>query len=157
MITQAKKTSLFRAAEIELVYRNKFKPADRPKINGVESAYDLLLSAWDMNRIELVEQFHILLLDRGNQCLGLSNVSTGGVSACVVDPKIVFATALKAKASAMILAHNHPSGCLKPSNADIYLTEKLCAAGKFLDLAVMDHLIVTPRDYYSFAENGLIL
>lgn len=156
MIKQAEKTSLFRVSEIELVYRNKVKPADRPKVNSSQSAYDILIDAWDMNKIELIEQFYILMLDRGNRCLGLSHISTGGVSACLVDPKIVFATALKAKASALILAHNHPSGNLKPSNADIQLTEQFCAAGKVLDIAVMEHQIVKPGSYYSFADEGLM-
>jgi len=67
----------------------------------------VLLQAWDHNKIELVEQFYILLLDRGNASLGISNILMGGVSSCIVDPKIVFATALKTRASGIILAHNH--------------------------------------------------
>lgn len=149
--------SLFSVAEVELVYRNKIKPTDRIKITSSQNAFDVFLSAWDQNKIELVEQFYILLLDRGNLCLGISNTATGGISACVVDPKIVFATALKAKASAMIMAHNHPSGNLKPSNADIELTAKLKEAGKFLELNILDHLVITPTAYYSFADDGLML
>ena len=149
--------SLFSVTEIDIVYRNKIKPTDRPKVNSAATAYDVLMNAWDMNKIELLEQFNILLLDRGNSCLGVSNISTGGVSACIVDPKIVFATALKARASGLILAHNHPSGNLKPSEADIQLTKKLREGGKLLDLSVWDHLIVTPTSYYSFAEDALHL
>jgi len=149
--------SLFSVTEIEIVYRNKVKPTDRPKCNTSSSAYDVLLNAWDMNKIELVEQFMILLLDRSNSVLGISNISTGGVSACLVDPKIVFGTALKARASGMILAHNHPSGNLKPSEADIQLTHRLREGGRLLDMSVLDHLIVTPRAYYSFADEGLHL
>lgn len=149
--------SLFSVTEIDIVYRNRIKPTDRPKVSSASRAYDVLMNAWDMNKIELVEQFNILLLDRGNSCLGISNISTGGVSACFVDPKIVFATALKARASGLILAHNHPSGNLKPSEADIQLTRKLREGGKLLDLSVWDHLIVTPTSYYSFADDGLHL
>ena len=98
---------LFSVTEIELFYRNKVKAADRIKVNSADSAYDVFINAWDTNKIELCEQFMILLLDRGNHCLGLSKISTGGISDCLVDPKIVFATALKAKASAIIMAHNH--------------------------------------------------
>ncbi len=108
-----------------------------------------------MNKIELVEQFMIVLLNRGNSCLGISNISTGGISACLVDPKIVFVTVLKARASSVILAHNHPSGNLKPSLADIELTKKLKEGGALLDVSVLDHLIVTPFSYYSFADDGL--
>lgn len=150
-------TSLFSVTQIELVYRNKVKPSDRPKVNSAESAYDVFLNAWDMNKIELVEQFMILLLDRANLCLGLSNVSTGGISSCLVDPKIIFATALKSKASGIIMAHNHPSGNLKPSNADIELTDRLKRAGNLLDISVLDHLVITPQSFYSFANEGLII
>jgi len=144
-------------SEVELVYRNKIPPADRPKIISSFDAYDILVNAWELNKIDLVEHFNILLLNKANHCIGFSHISSGGTSACLVDPKIVFATALKANASAIIAAHNHPSGNLKPSRADIALTEKLVAAGKMLDLPIMDHLIITPLKYYSFAEDGLIL
>lgn len=148
---------MFAVTEVELVYRNKVRQADRLKIATAENAYDIFLSAWDRNKIDLVEQFLIMLIDRGNHVLGVSNISTGGISACLVDPKIVFATALKGKASGIIMAHNHPSGNLKPSNADIALTEKLKEGGKLLDIQVLDHLIVTPQTFYSFANEGLVL
>lgn len=149
--------SIFSVSEVELVYRNKIPPADRPKIISSFDAYDILVNAWELNKIDLVEHFNILLLNKANHCIGFSHISSGGTSACFVDPKIVFATALKANASSIIAAHNHPSGNLQPSRADIALTEKLVAAGKMLDLPVMDHLIITPLKYYSFAEDGLIL
>jgi DNA repair protein RadC len=147
---------LFSVTEIELVYRNKVRPADRLRVNSADLAYDFFLNAWDMNKIELCEQFMILLLDGSNFVLGLANISTGGISACVVDPKLVFATALKAKASGIIMAHNHPSGSLKPSSADISLTDKFREGGKLLDISILDHLIVTPQSFYSFAHEGLI-
>jgi DNA repair protein RadC len=146
--------SLFSITEVELVYRNKLKPSDRRRVTDAQSAYDIFLNAWDMNKIELVEQFVILLLDRNNGCIGLSNISTGGISACLVDPKIVFATALKARSSALVLAHNHPSGNLKPSQADITLTEKLKDGGRLLDISILDHLIITPHNFHSFANEG---
>ena len=84
--------------------------------------------------MELLEQFKILLLDRMNSCIGLSEISTGGVAGCVADPKIIFGTALKAQASGIILAHSHPSGNLTPSTADMTLTKKMFHAGKCLEL-----------------------
>jgi DNA repair protein RadC len=144
--------SLFSVSEVELVYRNKVKPTDRHKISNSANAYDIFLSVWDMNKIEMVEQFYVLLLDRSQHCLGVSNVFTGGISSCLIDPKIVFATALKANASGIILAHNHPSGNLSPSKADIALTQRLKAGGNLLDILVADHLIVTPFNYYSFTD-----
>lgn len=88
--------------------------------------------------------------------MGVSNISTGGVSSCIVDPKIVFGLALKTRATGLILAHNHPSGNLEPSQADRRLTYQLQEAGKLLDISVLDHLIITPTDYNSFANMGYI-
>lgn len=143
--------------EVELIYRNKVPPSERPQIHSSYYAYELLMMAWDMNKIELLEQFKIILLDRRNACIGVSDISTGGVAGCVVDAKIVFSTALKARASAIVLSHNHPSGNLTPSRQDIDLTRKMIAAGNLLDISVIEHLIVTPQSYYSFADNGLML
>lgn len=148
--------TLWAVSEIELIYRNKLKAEDRLKIPDASTAYNLLMTMWDMNKIELVEQFYIMLLDRNNACMGISHVSTGGVSSCIVDPKIVFGIALKSRATGLILAHNHPSGNLEPSKADRALTYQLQEAGKLLDISVLDHLIVTPKDYNSFANMGYI-
>ncbi|HQW94272.1 MAG TPA: JAB domain-containing protein [Saprospiraceae bacterium] len=148
--------TLFSVSEVDLVYRNKINPVDRPKVTTSSAAYDILLQCWDMNKIELLEQFAILLLDRSKNCLGVSYVSTGSVSACIVDPKVIFATALNARASSLILAHNHPSGNLTPSKADEFLTNKLLQGGYILDISVVDHLIVTPRSYYSFSDDGAL-
>ncbi|WP_255153930.1 JAB domain-containing protein [Ferruginibacter sp. HRS2-29] len=143
-------------SEIELIYRNDLDPEDRIKISGTETAYQLLLSVWDENKIQLVEQFYMLMLDRDNSCLGVSHLATGGVSSCIVDPKVAFATALKARATGLILAHNHPSGDLRPSRADQLVTQKFVEAGRFLDIPIIDHLIVNPYSFYSFASHDLI-
>ena len=148
--------SLFSIAEVELVYRSKVPACDRPKIHSSATSYDILMQAWDQNKIELVEQFAILLLDRGLHCLGISQISTGGIAACYVDPKIIFATALKARASSLVLAHNHPSGTLIPSNEDKSLTRQLREGGRLLSIDILDHLIVTPNAYLSFADEGLM-
>ena len=83
-------------------------------------------------------------------------VSTGGMSGTVADPKLIFAAALKAGASGMILSHNHPSSNLQPSDADILLTKKVKAGGELLEISVLDHLIVTSEGYFSFADEGLL-
>lgn len=149
-------SSLFSFTEVELVYRNKKKARDRPIVKTSHEAFDILIQCWDVNKIELLEQFKILLLDRKNACIGISEISTGGVSSCIVDPKIVFSTALKAMASGIILAHNHPSGSTAPSKSDEELTKKLANAGDLLEIKVLDHLIVTPTSYKSFADEGLL-
>lgn len=148
--------SLFAVSEVELVYRNKVKVADRIKVRTPENAYDAFLAAWDLSKIDLVEHFYLLMADRAQNCLGIAHLFTGGTSACLVDPKIIFAMALKANASSIFIAHNHPSGNLNPSKADILLTEKLKAGADILDIKLQDHLIIRPLNYYSFAEQGLI-
>jgi len=146
--------TLFAVSEIELIYRNKLKPEDRLKIQDATTAYEILMTVWDLNKIELVEQFYVMMLDRNNACIGVSNVATGGVTSCIVDPRIVFGIALKSRATGLILAHNHPSGNLVPSNADKQLTHKLREGGKLLDISVLDHLIISGKDYSSFANMG---
>lgn len=146
--------SLTQVSEIKLTYKTAVKPSERPKIASSHDAYNLLHNSWDPEKLEFVEQFKILLLNRANRVLGLMEISSGGVAGTVADPKLIFAAALKANASSIILAHNHPSGNLTPSDADLRLTIKLKEAGKFLELPILDHLIITSENYYSFADEG---
>ncbi len=148
--------ALYKISEVELVYRTKVKASERPAVNTSGDAYNILMQYWDENKIELLEQFKILLLNRASRVIGISDISTGGVAGTVVDPKIVFSTALKANASSIILAHNHPSGNLQPSKEDNAVTSKMREAGSFLDLRVLDHLIVTKDGYYSYADEGTL-
>ena len=144
-------------AEIELIYKSKVKPSERLKVTTSRDAFILFKQNWDENKIEFIEQFKVLFLNRNNKVLGIFEVSTGGVTGTVADPKIIFAAALKINACNIILCHNHPSGSLKPSQADEALTQKIKEAGKYLDMPVMDHLIITGEDgYYSFADEGLL-
>ena len=126
------------------------------KINNSKESYELLKSCWSMNTIELQEEFKILLLNRNHQVLGIYPLSKGGVSGTVVDAKLVFSVALKCNASSIVMVHNHPSGNLKPSEADLRLTKKLKEAGTYLDVMLLDHIIITKNDYYSFADNSQI-
>lgn len=155
-MSQLNLQSHFTVNKVQISYRNKTPYQDRIQITRSTTAYEILKQAWDENKLELLEQFKILLLDRKNNCLGISDISTGGTSGCTVDPKVIFVTALKANASDIILAHNHPSGNLQPSEADKALTRKIKEGGKLLDIAVLDHLIITPRNYCSFADDGLM-
>lgn len=147
---------LFQVTEITVSYHPKFKASERPQISSSKDVYAYFSYSWDRNRIEMVEQFKIMLLNRANKVLGIFEVSTGGVSGTVADPKIIFGTALKGNASSIILAHNHPSGNLKPSVADRQLTAKIAQAATYLDIAVLDHLILTSEEYFSFADEGLM-
>lgn len=139
-------------AEIELIYKNPVKATNRPKVTCSEDAYKLFRENWDDNKIDFVEQAKLILLNRSGHVLGIVELSTGSVANTIVDPKLVFAAALKANASSIILAHNHPSGSLTASLADKQLTRRMKEAGDFLTLPLQDHLIITRDCYYSFAD-----
>jgi len=147
---------LFNVSEIIVSYQPKFKACERPTIKQSKEAYEILISNWDSNKIHFQEQFYILLLNNANRVIGISLISTGGKAGTIADPKIIFGIALKSQASSIIMAHNHPSENLNPSQADLQLTAKMVQAGKMLDLPVLDHLIVTSEAYYSFGDEGLI-
>ena len=147
---------LYEVAEIQLSYKSDVKPSLRPKINGAQDAHKVLLENWDDSKIEFVKQFKVLLLNRANKALGVFEVSSGSSTGTVADPKLIFAAAIKANSCGIILAHNHPSGNLQPSQADIDLTTKVKEGDKLLEIQVVDHLIVTKEGYYSFANEGLV-
>ena len=141
-------------SEIHLHYRNESE--SEVKVNSSLSAYEILRDDWDEGTLELQEEFKCLFLDRDNKVLGIYNLSKGGTAGTVVDVKLLMVAALKAKAHAIILAHNHPSGNLKPSFQDRELTKKILKASKFLDVQLLDHIIVTNKGYFSFADEGML-
>ena len=102
------------------------------------------------------EEFWILLLNRSNKVIDKKQISSGGVSGTVVDPKMLFRIAIQLLASSMVLCHNHPSGNIKPSEADIKLTKQLREAGKFLEIPILDHIIITDSGFFSFADEGMM-
>ena len=102
------------------------------------------------------EEFWIVFLNRRSKLIDKSRVSQGGLASTVADPRIIYAQALNAKASSIIVAHNHPSGNLNPSQADIDITKKISEAGKLLDIQLVDHLIISGNNYCSFADSGLL-
>jgi len=147
---------LAQVSEVQLSYRSKVSAKDRPMVRNSQDTYDILMQIWDHDTLELAESFKVLFLNRANRVMGVYSLSHGGMTGTVADPKLVFIAALKAAACNIILAHNHPSGNLTPSSADMSLTEKMVQAGKFLDINVLDHLIVTTDGYLSFADDGLM-
>ena len=102
------------------------------------------------------EEFWIILLNRANQVIKKIQISSGGITGTIVDVRLIFKTAIENFSNSMILAHNHPSGSLKPSKADIDLTKKIKSAGEIMDITVLDHLIITEKEYYSFADEGTL-
>ncbi len=107
-------------------------------------------------RMEDAEQelFYVLFLNRNNEIVAEQEMFRGGVASTVIDTKLVYREAMKHLASALIVAHNHPSGSLRPSQADQAITQKLIQAGKIFDISVLDHLIISRRGFYSFADSG---
>lgn len=142
------------AAALELGRRRMTESAvQKEQITSSRDAYDLLHPRM---RDLLQEQFTIILLDRRSKVISIEEIHVGGMSAMVVDPKIIFQKALERRASSVILSHNHPSGSPSPSNEDLRLTEKVKAAGSFMDIKVLDHIIIGEGSYYSFADEGKI-
>lgn len=139
--------SLFEVAEVQLIYKSKVKASLRPKITKSADAFEVLKKHWNQDRLEFVEEFKAMLLNRANRVLGIIEISSGGTSSTVADPKIIFAAAIKSTATGIVLSHNHPSGNLAPSQADINLTRKLKSAGELLDIAVLDHIVLTSESY----------
>ena len=146
-----------RANEISISYKQNRKEEDVLKISSSYEANKIIYNSWDHDNIELFETFKIVLLSNSNIVKGISTLSTGGLTGTMVDIRILFSIALKTLSTGIILAHNHPSGKLIPSQPDKTLTQKIIKAGELLDIKVLDHLIITPNmEYYSFADNGLM-
>ncbi|MBO9684322.1 MAG: JAB domain-containing protein [Flavisolibacter sp.] len=150
------KEALTKVAEVELVYKSKVKASERPVVQSSTDAANILRVLWEDGKLELVEQFKVLFLNRSNKVICIYNVSSGGVTGTVADPKLIFTAALRVNAVSIILCHNHPSGSLKPSRPDEELTHKIKQAGAFLDIKVIDHIILSSESYFSFADEGLL-
>jgi DNA repair protein RadC len=131
---------------------NSFKKA---KIKSSDDAYEYMKRFWN-DDIELYESFFILLLNRSNNTIGYAKISQGGVAGTVIDKKIIAKYAVDTLASGVILAHNHPSGELRVSDADKKVTREIKEALKTLDIAVLDHIIITKDRYTSFNDEGLL-
>jgi len=151
-IGEAKAISII--AALELGRRRKTSDVEkRVKVTSSKDAYNSIAPVLsDLQH----EEFWVIYLNRNNEILKQENISKGGVSGTVADSKIIFKRAIEMLASAIILSHNHPSGSLKPSKADIQLTKKLKEAGSMLDIPVLDHLIIGEKAYFSFADESLI-
>jgi DNA repair protein RadC len=141
-------------AEIKVSYNSVSTP--EVKITSVQKAAEILLSTWDNDTIELQEEFKVMFLNRANLVLGIYPLSKGTTSGTLVDVKLIFGAALKSNASGIIITHNHPSGNLKPSDADIDLTKKIKKCADFLDITLIDHIIVTKNGYFSFSNEKLL-
>lgn len=141
-------------AEIKVSYSTNI--AERVKITNSQIIYNLFISNWNLDLVEFQEEVKIVLLNKANIVLGIHDLAKGGVSGSVVDIRIILGVALKCNASSVILAHNHPSGNLIPSEQDKAITQKLKEACSIIDIVLLDHLIITKEDYFSFSDNILL-
>ncbi len=151
-IGEAKAISIIAAFELGRRRKETISP-DRVQVSTSIDVYESILFRFkDLNH----EEFWIIVLNRANKITSTHLVSKGGQAGTIADPKIIFNIALENHAASLILAHNHPSGNLKPSQADIELTQKLRSAGKLLDIPVLDHLIISDQGFLSFADEGIL-
>ena len=151
-IGEAKAISIVAALELGRRRKNSATTA-RTQVTTSKDAVEIFQPLLGDN---LHEEFWVLFLNRANMIIGKQAISSGGMAGTVVDPKIIFKAALDHKSSSLILCHNHPSGNVKPSEADIRLTKNLVQAGKVLEISVIDHIIVSQNGFFSFADEGMM-
>jgi DNA repair protein RadC len=148
-----KEETELQASEVEIFYRSKIPASKRVQIRSSADAFKVFWKHWDKDTIEHHEEFKIMLLNNKNMVLGIADISKGGITSTIIDPRIVFQYALKAHATGIILAHNHPSSNPIPSESDVAITKKLSEAGNVMDVKVLDHLVICGNNsYYSLAD-----
>ena len=142
------------AAALELGRRRRFSEAlEKPSIKNSQVAYECFYAHLsDLNH----EQFWIMLLNNANKVIRLEKIGVGGMTGTTADPKKIFKSALENNATSVMLCHNHPSGNVIPSNADKQITNNLVKAGQFLEIKILDHIIIGNDNYFSFADEGLL-
>lgn len=144
--------------ELTVGYKKKEFSYNSTKVIGSEQAKELADNLLPADR-DLREYFYVIFFSTANRIVGYQEVCKGGMNGSVVDVKMILSTALLSAATAVILVHNHPSGSLQPSPADKKLTEKLSKAAWYMDIRVLDHIILNgenSEEYYSFADQGLM-
>lgn len=142
----------YKVGEVELSYKSTSK--ERSKIHSSEDAYKVLLPTYKEGTICYKEYFKVLFLNQVNQVLGYTLISEGGLTTTDVDVRVILQAALLTNSVAIILAHNHPSGNLKPSRQDMEITKQVKDAAQLMRITVIDHLILTDTGYYSFSDEG---
>lgn len=151
-IGEAKAVSI--AAALELGRRRRFSEAlEKPSIKNSQVAYECFYAHLsDLDH----EQFWIMLLNNANKVIKLEKIGVGGMTGTTADPKKIFKSALENNATSVMLCHNHPSGNIIPSSADKKITENLVKAAIFLEIKILDHIIIGNDNYFSFADEGLL-
>lgn len=147
--------TISKVAEIQVSYHPK--NSTKPIIRNSAEVFFHLLKFFPETTISLQERFVVGYLNRANRLIGVYEVSKGGITSTIVDIRLVISVALKVAATSILLAHNHPSGNIQPSEADKDITRKIKEACRLFDICVLDHMILVPGGmYFSFAEEGFI-
>lgn len=141
--------------EIEVIFKPRLDITPLTKIISSTETVDFLKLIW-ADDIEYRERFYAVYLNRQNKILGYFIISVGGCSSTIVDTKMIFQPAISSHASSIIIAHNHPSGNINPSEQDVRITKRIVEAGKLLEIPILDHIILTVDSYYSFLTNNQI-
>ncbi|MDH1602181.1 JAB domain-containing protein [Empedobacter sp. GD03739] len=143
-----------KVSEIKISYMNEVD--EKIKVLGSSEVYQVLKANWDLDIIELQEEFKILLLNQGNQVLGIKSMFKGGINTCSIDVRLIMGMVLKANASALVITHNHPSGNLNASESDKRITSKIKECCELFDIRLLDHIIMAKNSYLSFADEGIL-
>ncbi len=140
-------------AEIEVKYSLNGEQKERVKISNSQDAYEAFISKWNLNTIEIREEFKVLLLNRANEVLGVYTLGKGGITGVSIDVRLLFGIVLKSGSTAIITAHNHPTGNLTPSKQDILIHKKIKNIAKMMDVSLLDNLIISRDSFFSFEDN----
>lgn len=142
--------------EISVNYSMKIKPSLLPQVHCSKDVYNYIINYEIIKGINHRESMILLLMSRANKILGYSLISLGGIAGTVCDPRLIMQLAINSNSTSIILCHNHPSGNINPSDADIKLTKKIKDCALLFDINLSDHLVITDEKYYSFADEGMM-
>lgn len=156
MSENTQNTDIYKVEEVKLHFKYNLKYSERPTLSSSKDTFEVLCKVWDYSQIDYKESFKTILLNRANKVIGVCNISEGGTSATITDIKHILQSAILSNASAIMVAHNHPSGNTTPSEHDKRITQQIKQACKIVDIILMDHIIITSEAYYSFADNAEI-
>lgn len=142
--------------KVKISFDKKLKREQYFKITSSKSCWQAFKTVFNADTINWYEEFILLSLNNSNQVIGFYKVASGGMTATIVDIRIIMTILLNSCATAFIVAHNHPSGKLQASEQDIQVTKKIKEAAKLLDITLLDHIIMTDESYYSFNDEGIL-
>lgn len=153
-----KKPSVIYANELSLSYRRSVELSDPQyhRLNSSRRIAEFLRIIWNKEDLIIREAFYLLCFSSSINLIGFYKISEGGMDSVAVDTRLLFSTALLCRSTSIVIAHNHPSGTLKPSQADKEITKRIANGGELLGIKLLDHIILTETAYYSFADESML-